>query len=199
MSEDTLERVFDPFFSTKFEGRGLGLAIVQRIVHRHSGRIAVRSTLGAGTTFRIDLPALDQPAVAVTAPPAAVAPGGRAGRLLLVDDEPEVRLVIREMVVALGFDVIEASNGIEALDRLGEDPDGFVVVLLDMTMPVMGGNEVMPRLRILRADLPVVRMSGYAVQMDDRFDSRVGFLHKPFTLADLARAIDEVAQVHGSG
>ncbi len=197
MSEDTLERLFDPFFTTKFEGRGLGLAIVQRIVHRHGGRIAVRSTLGAGTTFHIELPALDHTPAPATAPPAAIASRGRAGRMLLVDDEPEVRRVVREMAVALGFDVVEAGNGLEAVDRLSEAPDDFVVVLLDMTMPTMGGNEAMPRLRALRTDLPVVRMSGYAVQIDDGLDPHVGYLHKPFRLADLARALDAVVKDQG--
>jgi CheY-like chemotaxis protein len=97
------------------------------------------------------------------------------------------------MVATLGYAVVEASNGAEAIARLGETPDDVTLVLLDLAMPTMGGDEALPHLRAIRSDLPIVRMSGYAVPPDAPIDLRTGYLHKPFRLADLERAIAATA------
>ncbi len=185
MSQDTVARIFDPFFSTKFTGRGLGLAAVLGIVRAHKGALRVESAEGQGTVFKLLLPAAAvqvRPAERAGTP--ALSWRGR-GIALVVDDEPSVRLVATRMLAAIGLDVVTAANGQEAVERLAERPADFSIALLDLTMPGVRGDETYQQLRAIKPGLPIILMSGYSHQeASARFEGAAlaGFLQKPFRL-----------------
>jgi PAS domain S-box-containing protein len=194
MSPETLGRVFDPFFTTKFTGRGLGLAAVQGIVRRQRGRVAVWSRPGEGTTFLVSFPGSGGPADAGASPPAPTAGRRENGRILLVDDEKPVRSLAARMLKALGYSVVEAGDGREALELLGAAGAPVRAVLLDLTMPRMDGREAFGEMHRLRPDLPVILCSGYDVHEEgDRLADLPfsGFLQKPFRLEELRRALQK--------
>ncbi|MDO9018471.1 MAG: PAS domain S-box protein [Deltaproteobacteria bacterium] len=193
MSADTVGRIFDPFYTTKFVGRGLGLAAVLGILRGHKGAINVQSEPGVGTTLRAYFPVS---AAAPEAPaPRAELPRSTRQTILVIDDEEGVRNVARRIFERANFKVIVAADGVEGLERFRECPDEVAAVLLDVTMPRMGGEETFTELRRLRADVRVLLSSGYSEQEAmGRFAGKglAGFVEKPFrpqTLLDKLRAV----------
>ena len=189
MEPDTLQRIFDPFFTTKFTGRGLGLSAVLGIVRGHKGAIQVRSIPGEGTTFRLLFPlsARDQEA---PEPTPVQDPGRGHGLILVVDDEAPVRLVARGALEHAGFEVLEAADGQEALDLFSREGDRIRALLVDLTMPRMGGDELVAQLRARggrAAEVPVVLSSGYSAEEVERRAGTQpgGFIHKPYRPKEL--------------
>ncbi|MDJ0973437.1 MAG: response regulator [Planctomycetota bacterium] len=198
MDEATLRRLFDPFYSTKFTGRGLGMAVVQGIVRGHNGAIRVRSRPGEGTEVRVMFPAVEGAAEPLAREPKTDAATWRAsGTVLLVDDEESILFLAREMLEATGFDVVTAANGREALQIFKAQPEAFELVLLDLTMPEMDGEECFRELRKIRADVRVVMSSGYSEQeITRRFTGTGlrGFMQKPYRLTALRAKLREALE-----
>jgi CheY-like chemotaxis protein len=165
MNPDTLSRIFDPFFSTKFSGRGLGLAAVMGIVRSHRGLIRIRTEPGKGTAFRVLLPAVARTAPKVPKPPGERSEWRGSGTILVVEDEESVREVAERMLQDIGFETLGAEDGCRALDIMEEAGDRVTAVLLDLSMPRMGGAEAFRRLREIRPDIPILMMSGYTEQV----------------------------------
>jgi len=186
MTDETVGKIFEPFFTTKFTGRGLGLAAVLGIIRSHRGGLIVRSGLGKGSIFALFFPATTStPAEKPAKIGNTSLPWRREGHVLVVDDEEHVLKVTANMLKSSGMTVETAHDGYEALDFFRANPEGFTLVLLDMTMPRLSGEETLHLLREIRPGIRVLFMSGYnRREVVDALPGRatLGFMQKPFTI-----------------
>jgi CheY-like chemotaxis protein len=201
MDQETRERIFEPFYTTKQMGRGtgLGLASVYGAVKGHGGYIDVESEVGKGTTFSIYLPVKRSASMEIpgeTKQDRLDSPEPRRwGTILLVDDEQAVLKVATEILHKLNYNVLAAENGREALQLFHENRKAIVLVILDIVMPGMGGSEVFQQLRNIAPELKVLLCSGYSIQGEaDRLIDigASGFIQKPFSLRSLEQSINDV-------
>jgi PAS domain S-box-containing protein len=188
MDNETKSRIFDPFFSTKFTGRGLGLAAVAGIARGHKASIQVTSAVGEGSAFRVTFPC-EAP---VKAPPAPVQTTYDKTTVLVVDDESMVRRIAQASLEIRGYRVLLATNGLEAIQMVEAHPE-VAIVLLDLTMPVMSGEEAIDLIVKARPGVQVIVSTGYGQrEAAARFSRKhvQGFLHKPYTSRQLADKIE---------
>jgi two-component system, cell cycle sensor histidine kinase and response regulator CckA len=199
MDRETQSRIFEPFFTTKEKGKGtgLGLSTVYGIVKQGGGYIFAQSEPGCGTTFRIYLPRVADPADSPRVDKHAQAAAGGSETVLLVEDEESVRELVRETLKTRGYTVIEASDGIAGM-RVSEEYQGNIEILItDVVMPGMSGRELAKRVAAARPNIRVLYLSGYtedAIIHEGALEPGTGFLQKPFTLQVLARKVREVLQ-----
>jgi PAS domain S-box-containing protein len=199
MDRDTVERVFDPFFTTKFTGRGLGLPAVLGIVRGHKGALRVTSAAGVGTTVRALLPRPATMEENPTSTEGGVEMGSERKRgaltILVADDEEIVRTVAQMALERYGYHVLTADDGEETVRVFRENACDISAVLLDLTMPKVGGEEAFRRIREIRADVPVLLSSGYDEQEStDQFAGQglAGFVQKPYRPQELIQRLRAV-------
>lgn len=197
MDSETKEKLFDPFFSTKVTGRGLGLSAVLGIVRGHKGALRVSSEPGKGTTFKILFPA-NTGLTELEAEEMGKEPEWHGhGTILIVDDEETVRAVGRHMLERLGFTVITTRDGLEAIEIFRARYNEIDCVLLDLTMPHMDGEETFSEMRRIRSDIRIIMSSGYSKQeILRRFAGKgmTGFIHKPYVMKELQKIIREALE-----
>jgi CheY-like chemotaxis protein len=195
MTPEILARATEPFYSTKpvGKGTGLGLAQVYGIARQSGGTLRIDSEVGRGTTVSILLPVTEAPVrdeAAPGAPGSASASAGASARVLVIDDDPDVRAFLSESLEGLGHTVVSAGSGEEGLERLAAwRPD---LALIDFAMPGMNGADTARAARELHAGLPIVFVTGYAEseQLEAALGADAPVLRKPFTLDDLAAAVE---------
>ncbi len=190
-----LDRIFDPFFTTKEQGKGtgLGLSVVHGIITAHGGSITTESNPGRGTTFEILLPEAEVDESPES--PAAAHPPTGTECILVVDDEKPVALVMKHVLESLGYGVVARHNGPSALEAFEQKMDRFDLVITDMTMPGMDGEELALRLMGLRPDLPVIICTGYSAALDEQKALEAGiraFVQKPIMKQEIAETIRKV-------
>jgi CheY-like chemotaxis protein len=197
MDAVTQKHVYDPFFTTKElgKGTGLGLSTVYGIIKQSGGSIWLYSEVGKGTTFKIYLPRIEEGAASETTADQPTELVGGSETILLVEDEAMVRTLTRDNLRDFGYEVMEASNGEEALTICSQHDGAIDLVLTDVVMPLMSGRELIDRLKATCPDIKTLYMSGYtddAIVHHGVLDADTQFLEKPFTLDGLARKVREV-------
>jgi CheY-like chemotaxis protein len=203
MSAEVAQHVFEPFFTTKPDrgGTGLGLATVYGILTQADGSIRIYSEPGAGTTFTITLPVTAEAAIPITEPvPYQRAPKGET--VLIVEDEEALREVTRRIFARNGYKVITAANGLDALRIAGGHPGEVHLLVTDVVMPRMLGKEVAEKMRLIKPEIEVIFMSGYArpvLASQGRLDPGVALMEKPFSEADLMATVGQVLNGHFQG
>lgn len=193
MDDETKAHLFEPFFTTKKPGKGtgLGLAMVHGVITKSDGRIAVESTPGEGTAFTIEFPRHEAQAPAEKDAPPKPSPMGNE-TILLVEDAATVRQLLREVLRSAGYVIIEASDGVEALEQLTGYTGPVHLVITDVVMPRMNGRQLMEQVRLLRPDTLFLFMSGYMSDKVGRQGFDAPFIQKPFLPSDLLRAVRKV-------
>jgi len=199
---DNIERIFDPFFSTKFTGRGLGLAAVLGIIRSHHGTVTVESSPFDGTTINLLIPCAHhhRHAPAQRADPLPKPTQNGSHTILLADDEETVRIVGSRMLRKQGYNTVTVMDGQEAVESLASDPGRYCAAILDVTMPRKDGLAAYREMHKLAPQLPIIMASGYSRdQIMDKFDQDAPppFLHKPFRLSELARILEGAIKLAG--
>lgn len=199
MDEETQQKVFDPFFTTKEKerGTGLGLASAYGIIRNHGGFISVYSEIGKGSVFTIFLPLSNKETDTIPESKDRIIHG--SGKVLLVDDEDLIIEVGQALLQALGYEVIVAKGGREAITRIINNKDKIDLVILDMIMPQMDGSKTFDKIRELSPDLPVILSSGYSIDGLAAAILKRGcndFIQKPFNMAELSAKISRILDVH---
>lgn len=191
MAPEKKARIFDPFFTTKFVGRGLGLAAVAGVLRAQKGGITVESTPGEGAAFRVYLPVAARVAAAVQEPTG----NGAGASVLVVDDEISVRDFIGAALRRKGHHVIQASDGREALALCGAAPGTISVSIIDIIMPNMTANELLPALKAKQPGMRILLTRGYSEAEVRRLCATypgAAFIQKPYTMQQLARAVSDL-------
>ncbi|MCP4420111.1 MAG: response regulator [Chloroflexi bacterium] len=200
MEEDTLSKIFDPFFSTKSTGRGLGLAAVIGIVRGHNGGLQVDTVLGGGTTFRLFFPVSHERYKEETAAELLSSSEELPGLVLVVDDEEPVREAVTDILALEGVQVIAAADGLEGLALYRQRQEDIHLVILDLSMPGMDGEATLKQLREISSDVPVLLSSGYSEsEIASRFAELdfVSFLPKPYRRDELVQTVQHHLKEHG--
>lgn len=201
MDEATQQKIFDPFFTTKFTGRGLGMSAMQGIILGHKGAIFVNSEVGKGTTVRVNFPVSDSVAEirAVISPTREISSSSDVSSphntILIVDDEEDVRQICSTMVSRLGYRILTAADGEEAVASFRDHADEIVCIILDMTMPKMDGYATFQSLKEIRPDVKAILSSGYNQEaITQRFTGLglAGFIQKPYRRQQLQDELERV-------
>lgn len=204
MNEEEVARIFDPFYTTKFTGRGLGMSAVMGIIRSHDGALFLESHPGRGTTVRVLFP-VSAAALPATAPPLSPPEppkGPRTGLALVVDDERPVLKICAKMVELCGFEVLTACDGSDAVTRFRDNAAGIAVVLMDLTMPNMDGIAAMSEIYRIRPDARIILASGYnREELNPLLPVRGpdGFIRKPYSLGVLEAELDRVMAAGDTG
>lgn len=197
MNEETHSKIFEPFFTTKTdgEGTGLGLAMVYGITKQSGGHITCYSEIGKGTIFKIYLPRVDEPADTISSSPElAVFPTGNE-TILVVEDDLTVREMIEDILIHSGYKVLVAGSGTEALSIWDKKADEIDLLIADVVMPGMSGNELAEKLLGEKPQLKVLYMSGYTISVISQYDmegEEIAFIQKPFNATDITLKIREI-------
>ncbi len=195
MSPETRKRIFDPFYTTKFTGRGLGLSSVLGIVHGHGGAIGLKTEAGLGTTFRILLPVTAAAVELDRAKPSTSEELGGNGTILVVDDEEGLLYMAKEVLETYGYHVLTSADGTEAVKIFSENPGSIEAVVMDLIMPHVRGDQAAREIRKLRNDVNIIFLSGYHEFALDEFSGgpgRTAFLEKPYKVAGLLGAVRDI-------
>ncbi|MDV7340917.1 PAS domain S-box protein [Terasakiella sp. A23] len=200
MNEETITRIFDPFYSTKKsgEGTGLGLAMVHGIVQNHNGDIQVESEPGKGTTFTVYLPITNLPVAQENNNLPLT--GGNDERALIIDDEVLNTQFLEELLEETGYQFESYTDSIEALDAFVTDPDRYQIILTDQTMPKMSGDQMVKAIREIKADIPIIMMSGYDKKVTEENAMEFGvdiYIQKPVSIDALTQAMNELLKDEG--
>ena len=196
MDAAVLGRIFEPYYTTKEQGKGtgLGLSVIHGIIKNHRGDITVASSPGKGTTFQVNLPIIEDAEVVTEFEPSNGAAKGNE-RILLIDDEEQIISMEQQMLENLGYQVTARTDSIEALDEFAKQPQNFDLVITDMTMPHMTGDELAQKLIDIKPNIPVILCTGFNEDITEEKALSMGiqkFVMKPVIKNDLATSIRTV-------
>ncbi len=197
MDEETVSRLFEPFYTTKFVGRGLGMSAVLGIITAHKGAVQLQSRQGRGTTFKVYLPARFSDSTEEPLQQTAPAPWFGSGTILLVEDEPQLLEVAKALLETLGFSVIAATNGVEALEQFRTNAADIRLVLTDIGMPLMNGYQLLAELKKINPKLPIVVSSGFGdTIVTSKIDpgDMAGMISKPYSYDQLREVLKGVVE-----
>ena len=196
MDVSVLDRIFEPYYTTKEQGKGtgLGLSVIHGIVKNHRGDITATSSLGKGTVFTVYLPVIEEGDVQDEFEPVNGTEMGTE-RILLIDDEEQIVSMERQMLENLGYQVTARTNSVEALNEFSKEPQKYDLVITDMTMPHMTGDELAQKLLDIKPDIPVILCTGFNEDITEERALEMGiqkFVMKPVIKKDLATTIRSV-------